>query len=161
MAFHHVIATIGPEQKLRVLFADLTSEQLAERFVRPYEQGKSFFSGHELISPHDLRSIHIIRTQRPDRTERDEICRKEREQIDRLNASGSDLVMISVGTGNEPGDITAAGEDITHTVIKGPPGFNANRGQVAASVFKWTVGIVAAVIGSVVAAGILARLNWR
>jgi hypothetical protein len=161
MAFHHVIATLGPGTQVRVLFTDLTSEELAKQFIRPYEQGKPFFAGHELISPHELRSIQIIRTQRPGRTERDEINRKDRDRIDRLNASGSGLVLISAGAGHEPEDIAEAGEDVTHTVIKGPPGFRANRWQPAAIAFRGVWGIVAAITSTVVAAGLIWWFRWR
>ena len=161
MAFHHVIATLGPGTQVRVLFTDLTSEELAKQFIRPYEQGKPFFAGHELISPHELRSIHIIRTRSPDRTERDEINRKDRERNDRLNARGSGLVLISGGAGHAPEDIAEVGEDITHSVIKGPPGFRANRWQPAVSAFKVIAGIVAAVVATVAAAGLVWRFGWN
>lgn len=161
MAFHHVLVFLGPEKKPRMLFADLTSRELATRFITPYEQGRPFFVGNELISPHDLRAIHIIRTQRSDKTEREEINRKDREGIDRINASGSRLVVIGAGAGNEPEDITGAGEDITHTLIKGPPGYRANRWRTTIGVLKSVWGIVAAVISTVLAAGIMWYLNWR
>ena len=161
MAFHHVFATLGPEKQARMLFVDLTSKELVKQFIKPYEQGKPFFAGHELISPHNLRSIHIIRTRGLDRTERDEINRKDRERIDRLNASGSGLVLISAGAGHAPEDIAEAGEDITHSVIKGPPGFRANRWQPAVSAFKVIAGIVAAVVATVAAAGLVWRFGWN
>lgn len=161
MAFHHVLATLGREEKVRMLFADLTSEELAQRFIKPYEQGKSFFAGNELISPYDLRSIHIIRTQRSDKAERDDINRKEREAIDRFNMSGSGLVVISAGAGDEPREIAGVGEDLTHTLIKGPPGFRAKRWQGVPGAFKSMWGIVATIIGTVVSAGIVWWLKWR
>ena len=157
MAFHHVIATLGTDRQVRVLFADLTLEELAKQFINPYEQGKPFFAGHELISPHELRSIHIIRTRSPDRTERDEINRKDRERNDRLNARGSGLVLISGGAGHAPEDIAEVGEDITHSVIKGPPGYRANQWQPAVIAFRSVWGIVATVI----AAGLIWRFGLR
>lgn len=161
MAFHHVLALLGPEKKTRMLFTDLTSKELAKRFITPYEQGQTFFAGNELISPHELQAIHIIRTQRSDKTERQEINRKEREAIDRLNASDSGLVVISAGAGNEPQDIASAGEDITHTLLKGPPGYRANRWQAMTGALKSVWGIATAVLGTVLAAGIVWWLNWR
>lgn len=160
-AFHHVLATLGPDKTIRMLFTDLTKDELVKRFITPYEQGRPFFSGNELISPHELRSIHIIRTQRPDKTERDDINRKDLEKINRLNATGSGLVVISAGAGHEPQDIAEVGEDITHNLIQGPPGYRANRWQATIGALKSVWGIATAVISTVLAAGIVWWLNWR
>ena len=78
---------------------------MCERFVKPYEKGNPFFSGNDLISPNDLRSVQIIRTERQNEVERDEINRKDRERIDRLNNSDSGVFFVSIGGGYEPQDI--------------------------------------------------------
>ncbi|MEN5425464.1 hypothetical protein ABE522_03690 [Stenotrophomonas pennii] len=130
MPFHHVIAKVGPEDKSRVLFADLSVDELKKRFIQPYEKGVAFFSGNDLTRPTDLRSIQIIRTDRPDQIERDEINRKEREHINRLNGSNSDIFFVSVGGGYQPQDIAEVGADLTHDFIRGHAGFKA--GQVGA-----------------------------
>jgi hypothetical protein len=156
MSYHHVIAKVGMEEKFRVLFTDLTVEELSVRFVNPYEKGTSFFSGNDLISPNELRSIQIIRTERRNEIERDEINRKSREKIDRLNNSSSSFFIVSVGEGYEPQDITEAGEGLTHTFIKGHPGFKAGRLEPSKKLIAWVGGIVA----SVVAAGIVKWLGW-
>ncbi|GAB5605378.1 hypothetical protein [Sideroxyarcus sp. TK5] len=156
MPYHHVIAKVGTEVKFRELFTDLTFEDLSERFVKPYEKGTSFFSGNDLISPNDLRSVQIIRTERKNEVERDEINRKDRESIDRLNNSSSSVFIVSVGGGYEPQDIAEAGEDLTHTFIKGHPGFKAGRWDPSIKVVAWVGGIVATVI----AAGIVKWLGW-
>ncbi|WP_367066038.1 hypothetical protein [Oryzisolibacter sp. LB2S] len=119
MSHHHVIAKVGSDSKLRVLFVDLDANALSERFIKPYEKGTSFFSGNDLISPNDLRSVHIVRTERPDAVERDELNRKVRESIDRLNELGSGVFFLSVGGGYKPQDIAEAGVDVTHDFIKG------------------------------------------
>ena len=156
MSYHHVIARVGADDKCRVLFTDLAVEELGERFVRPYEKGHPFFSGNDLISPNDLRSIRIIRTERKNELEREEINRKDRERIDRLNNSDSGIFFLSVGGGYEPQDIADAGEDLTHTFIKGHPGYKARRWEPSVNVLAWGGGIVA----SVIAAGIVKWLGW-
>src|SRR5690554_839488 len=112
MSYYHVIAKVGSEDKRRVLFSDLSADELKERFVKPYEKGKAFFSGHDLISSSDLRYVQIIRTHRPDETERDEINRRDRERIDQLNDSSSGVFFMSIGGGYQPQDIAEAGVDI-------------------------------------------------
>jgi hypothetical protein len=156
MPYHHVIAKIGAEEKFRVLFTDLTIEELGERFVKPYEKGNLFFSGNDLISPNDLRSVQIIRTERQNEVERGEINRKDRESIDRLNDSDSGVFFVSLGVGYEPQDIAEAGEDLTNAFIKGHPGFKAGRWESSIKVIAWVGGIVA----TVVAAGIIKSLGW-
>ena len=94
MAYHHVIAKVGAEDKFRVLFIDLDVEDLDERFVKPYEMGTPFFSGNDLISPGDLRSIQIIKTERQNEIERDEINRKDREKIAEINNSDSGVFFL-------------------------------------------------------------------
>lgn len=156
MPYHHVIAKIGAEEKFRELFTDLSVEELSERFVQPYENGNPFFSGNDLISPNDLRSVQIIRTERQNEIERNEINRKDRERIDRLNNSDSGFFLVSIGGGYEPQDIAESGEDHTHTFIKGHPGFKAGRWAPSIKVMAWVGGIVA----TVVAAGIVKWLGW-
>lgn len=156
MPYHHVIAKVGTEEKFRVLFTDLAVEELSEYFVKPYEEGTSFFSGNDLISPNDLRSVQIIRTEHKNEVERDEINRKDLESIDRLNNSSPYFSIISVGRGYEPQDLAEAGEDLTHTFIKGHPGFKAGRWGLSIKAIGWVGGIVAAVV----AAGIVKWLGW-
>ena len=127
MSHHHVIAKVDSESKLRVLFVDLEAKALSERFVKPFEKGTPFFSGNDLISPNDLRSVQIVRTERPDAVERDELNRKDKESIDRLNEPGSGVLFLSVGGGYEPQDIAEAGVDVTQEFIKGHPRFKAGQ----------------------------------
>lgn len=156
MTYHHVIAKVGAENKFRKLFSDLSAKALRECFINPYEKGESFFSGNDLISPSDLRSIQIIRTDRSEEIERDEINRKDRAKIDELNNSSSGVFLVSVGGGYEPQDISEVGEDITHTLIKGAPGFKAGRWDPSMKAIGWIAGIIA----TVVAAGIVKWLGW-
>lgn len=156
MPFHHVIAKIGTEENFRCLFSDLSIADLHKRFVVPYEQGKSFFSGNDLIAPCDLRSLHIIRTQRLDQTERDEINRIERANIDEINRSNDGFYFFSVGGGYEPQDILQVGNDITHIVINGPPGFKAGRWVPSIKFLAWVGGIIATVF----AAGLVKWFGW-
>lgn len=156
MTFHHVIAKVGAQDKFRCLFVDLSSEALHERFIKPYEKGQSFFSGNDLIAPNDLKSIRIIQTMRPDQVERDEINRKDREHIDELNRSSDGVFIVSVGGGYAAQDIAEVGKDLTHDLIKGPPGYKQNQWALSHKAFGWIFGIVA----SVLAAGLAKWLGW-
>lgn len=156
MTFHHVIAKVGAEDKFRILFSDLSTEALNKQFIKPYEKGRTFFAGNELISPNDLRSIQIIRTERPEEVERNEINRKDRESIDRLNDPSSGVFILSVGSGYEPQDIAEVGEDLTHSFIKGHPSFKAGQWGPSVKAFAWLGGIIA----TVTAAGIIKWLGW-
>lgn len=156
MAYYHLIAKVGSEERCRELFTDLTEKELTDCFVRYYEKGDSFFSGNNLISPYDLRSINIIRTLRKNEVEWDEINRNYCERINRLNNPDDGLFVIDLGRGYEPQDIADAGEDLTHTFIKGSPGFKAGRWKPWQKVFAWVAGIVATII----AAGIIKWLGW-
>jgi hypothetical protein len=156
MPYFHVIAKATSEDKFSCLFSDLSSENLAKKFVKPYEKGEKFFSGNDIYSPADLRSIKIIKTERTDQVERDELNRKHREEIDEINRSSQHPVFISLGGGYEPEDIADAGEDVTHSLIKGPPGFKAGKFGAPSKAAGWIGGIIAAVA----AAGIAKWLGW-
>lgn len=157
MSYHHVIARVGYEDEFQVLFIDRSADELKECFVKPYEKGQSFFSGNDLISPSDLRSIQIIRTDRTDEVERDEINRLDRERIDRLNDSNSEVFIISVGGGYKPQDIAEAGVDVTHDFIKGSPGFKAGKWESSKKALTW----IASIVAIVVAAGVVKWLGWH
>ncbi|KAA2285346.1 hypothetical protein [Arenimonas fontis] len=148
MSFHHVIAKVGAEDELRALFTDLSADELKERFIRPYEMGRAFFSGNDLIFPANLRSVQIIRTDRPSKVERDEINRMDRESIDRLNDSRSGVYFISLGRGYEPQDIAEVGLDVTQDLIKGPPGFRAGKWEPSKKALAWIGGIVATIVAT-------------
>jgi hypothetical protein len=156
MPYHHVIAKTASSDEFRALFSDLSADALQERFITPYERGTSFFSGNDLISPSDLRSVQIVRTQQLDQIERDEINRIDRAKIDEINSSSDGVFFLSIGGGYEPQDIAQAGEDVTHTFIKGPPGFKAGRWAPSMKAFGWIAGIVATVI----AGGLAKWLGW-
>lgn len=156
MLYHHVIAKVGADKRPRELFTDLSTDELQDRFVKPYEYGKAFFCGHDLISPDDLRFVQIVATKRKAETERDEINRRDLEKIDELNRSSDSGFIVSAGRGYEPEDISEAGEDMTHAFIKGHPGFKANRWGLSNKIAAWAAGIVAAVA----AAGLIKWLGW-
>lgn len=127
MKYHHVIAKIGANDKFRILFADLSAADLKTRFIAPYERGSSFFAGNDLVAPRDLRSVQIVRTERAEQEERERLNKESLARIDEMNRESTGVVFISPGSGYEPEDIAEAGEDVTHTVIKGPPGFRADK----------------------------------
>ncbi|MEN1943218.1 hypothetical protein WCE55_05060 [Luteimonas sp. MJ293] len=156
MTFYHVIAKTAAEDKFHCLFSDLSVVDLKKKFVRPYELGRTFFSGNDLFSPSDLRAVQIVRTPRPDQVERDEINRKDREHINKINRESPHVFFVSVGGGYSPEDIAQAGDDVTHSFIKGPPGFKSGKFMPSFKVLSWVGGIAAAVI----AAGLAKWLGW-
>jgi len=156
MPYHHVIAKTAASDEFRTLFSDLSAAAMQERFISPYERGKSFFSGNDLVSSSDLRSVQIVRTQQTDKIERDEINRIDRAKIDEKNSSGDGVFFLSIGSGYEPQDIVQAGEDVTHTFIKGPPGFKSGRWAPTLKALGWIAGIIATVVG----AGLAKWLGW-
>lgn len=156
MTYHHVIAKVGQSDKFRILFADLSLADLKKRFIAPYERGRSFFSGNDLVVPSDLRSVQVVRTAHAEQDERERINQESLAQIDKINRESTGVVFISPGSGYDPEDIAEAGEDVTHSVIKGPPGFRAGKWGNPAKVLAWIAGIVAVVI----AAGVIKWLGW-
>jgi hypothetical protein len=156
MAYHHVVSKIGPGDKFRVLFSDLSLEELKRRFIAAYERGTSFFSGNDLISPSDLRSVQIIKTARTEQEERESINKASLARIDEINRS-SGIMFISGGSGYDPEDIAEAGEDVTHSLIKGPPGFKKGKWSKPVRALAWVAGIVATII----AAGIIKWLGLK
>lgn len=156
MGYYHVIAKVGADAKIRCLFSDLSYEELREQFMKPYERGRSCFSGNDLISPYGLASVEVVSTESSDQVEREEINRVDRKRIDEFNRNSFHAVLISVGGGYEPEDIARAGNDITHTLIKGPPGFRSHTLHVSKKVGAWIAGIIA----TVVATGIAKWLGW-
>ncbi len=156
MAYHHVVAKVGQNDKFRVLFADLSLADLKKRFIVPYERGISFFSGNDLVAPTDLRSVQVVQTECTEQEERERINNESLAQIDKINRESNGAVFISTGSGYDPEDIAEAGEDITHSVIKGPPGFRAGKWRTPTKVLAWVAGIVAVVV----AAGVIKWLGW-
>lgn len=156
MTYHHVIAKVGSGDKFRCLFSDISAADLRKKFILPYERGTGFFCGSDLISPAEIRSLKIVRTNNPDEVERAEINRADQARIDEFNRTSGGLTIIGFGGGYEPEDIEGAGEDVTHVLIKGPPGFKAGRWAPSKKVMGWFFGILA----SVVAAGAAKWLGW-
>lgn len=156
MAYHHVIARVGEDDKFRILFTDLSFTDLKKRFIVPYERGISFFSGNDFIAPKDLHFVRVVQTECTEKEERERINNESLVQIEKINRENNGTVFISPGSGYDPEDIAEAGEDITHSVIKGPPGFRARKWGVSTNVLALVTGIVA----TVVAAGVIKWLGW-
>jgi len=156
MAYHHVIAKTGQNDRFCVLFADLSLAELKKRFIAPYERGISFFAGNDLVAPSDLRSLQVVKTEHPEQKEREDINKESCAQIDKINRESPGMMFTSPGSGYDPEDIIVAGEDITHSVIKGPPGFRAGKWGTSTKVLAWVAGIVAVVV----AAGVIKWLGW-
>ena len=122
MHYYHVIAKTKKDENYQCLFFDLSAEDLKKRFVKPYHSGKSYFSLNNVIAPTTLVSLQIIRTERKAEIELDELSKAYTARIDKDNhAHDAQFFVIGLGYYGMQ-DIAEAGEDVTHSFIKGPPG---------------------------------------
>lgn len=156
MPYFHVIGKLNYSDEARVLFSDLSQEDLKRDFIKPYERGSTFFSGSELIDSRTITQIRIIETPRVEALEREEINRADLKSIDEMNRQSSGVVLLSLGAGYEPEDIAEAGEDVSRQFIKGAPGFKRGFASHITPMFGWMAGIISAVIAS----GISKWLGW-
>lgn len=147
MSFFQIIAKVGKDEAHRSLFTDLSADELKLRFINPYEKGTPFFCGNDLIAPIDLRTIQIIRTEQVDKVERDEMNHKDLESIRQINNSRTGSVFLSPGRGYQPKDIAEAGADVTHTYLKGPPGFKSHWWESRKKEIAWILGILVSLGG--------------
>lgn len=161
MPYYHVIAKTVDEDKYQCLFADLSMRQLKKQFVRPYGKDASFFSGNDLFSPSKLRSILIVRTDLPDEVVRNEMYRAGQRQEDDWNRNSESCFYLGLGRGNDPEDIVEGGEDVTRSLLKGPPGFRTNRFARPIRFLLAVLAIIGTIIAGVIVAGITTRLGWR
>lgn len=160
MPYLHVLASFAEApDKPKVLFSDLSEDQLKERFVKPYKKGRDFLVANEVVRVAQLRKCHIVRTERTEEIERAEFNAKDRARIDEINRQPGGVVFISLAGGYEPEDLIEIGTDVTGAYILGAPGYGA-RGGVLGAVFNhpW----VLRVGGSLIAAGLLwlAKIWW-
>lgn len=146
MSYYHVIAKVESDEAERVLFSDLRKKELASKFINPYEKGANFFSENVRLSPYNLQQVKIFQTEKTFVAELDEIKCRRQEKLDQRNNSDSGVVFLSLENECQPMDIAEAGEDLTQTLIKGHPGFKADKWKWIGVLFKWFAGILAMVL---------------
>lgn len=144
MSYFHVIAKLNSNKDQSCVFSDLSSKELNENFIKPYENGLDFLSKNTVIRVSELEAIHIIETEDNIDIELKVIQRKSREEIDQINRKAN-IRFLSLGRGYSLEDIIESGADVTQKYIKGPPGYcKANLSNfLEGSLVKWLGGILA------------------
>ena len=147
MSYFHVIAKLSSNKEQSCVFYDLSSTELNQKFLKPYEKGLDFLSQNTVVRVNELEAIHIIETENNIDTELKAIQRRSREEIDRINRE-SNVKFLSLGRGYAQEDIIEAGVDVTQKHIKGPPGYLkiALPNFLGSSLLKWLSGILTAVV---------------
>ena len=116
---YHVRITPRSDRSHDEVRLDLTREQLEERFLVPYREGRPIVIGGRTIPPTDIERIRITQTE-----ERSEqllpIVREERR-------SSSVITMIS-----DEWYVADRGTDVTDELITGPPGAGVTSRREAA-----------------------------
>lgn len=106
---YHVRITLKSDPSYDEVKLDLTENQLRDRILTPYEQGRPIVIGGRTIPPDDIQRLNIAHT---DRSSEDLIpsIRAERQ-------ASSVFTMIS-----DEWYVAEKGTDVTDDFIKGPPG---------------------------------------
>jgi predicted nucleotide-binding protein len=106
---YHVRITPRSDRSEDEVKLDLTKEQLEERFLRPYREGRPITIGGKTIAPDDIERIHINYT--------DENSEQLLPTIRAERARSGIIAMIS-----DEWYVTDRGRDVTDDLITGPPG---------------------------------------
>lgn len=105
----HVRITPKSDRTNDEIKLDMTKEQLEERILAPYREGRPIVIGGKTIPPDDIEKIHLNETEETS----DELIPKIREERRKSNV----IVMIS-----DEWYVTSKGKDVTDDYITGPPG---------------------------------------
>ena len=111
-----------------------------------------------MIDSSRIRHTTIILTFDPSKVELPKIQERSRAEIDEFNRSSRSLVLIDIGRGYAPEDITEAGEDVTSSFITGPPGHGDKLAVLAAIRNNPTI---SAIVGGLILAGLVFFLGWK
>ena len=107
--YYHVRVTPRSDRYETEVKLDLSREELEERFLRPYREGRPIVIGGRTIPPDDIERIRINATDEP--SERIlPIIIEERRQSSVITATPNDWYVAAHGT------------DVTDELITGPPG---------------------------------------
>jgi hypothetical protein len=158
MYYHVLITTTAAPDKWRVALSDLSEAHLKTRFVAPYGSGRDLVCGNEVVPVLDIHKRCIIATEHPEASERATINARDLAGVAELNSDSNGPVFITVGAGYDPGDLLAAGKNVTDEYLDGPPGSSLGVRSRVSTVLNhpWVVAIATGVI----VAGILIWLGW-
>jgi predicted nucleotide-binding protein len=117
--FYHVRITQKSNKSHDETKADLTEEQLLERFLLPYEQGDPIIINGKTIPMEDLERIRISRSDK-----------ETKYIIQQIEAEDRNSPAVFIGGPSYEWRAADRAEDITDTYISGPPGYK--RGSTKA-----------------------------
>jgi predicted nucleotide-binding protein len=106
---YHVRVTPKSDRSREEVRLDLSRLELDDRFLHPYEEGRPIVIGGRTIPPDDIERIRISYTEET-----------SSELLPRIQAerAASDVISLL----SDDWYIAASGEDVTDTLITGPPG---------------------------------------
>lgn len=114
MPYYHVRVTKKSNRTHDALELDLSEDDLKERIVNRFLDGKSFMVGGQPIPASDVEIIRINVTKDPSKVLLPEI--KARLEAERRNSS-----VLVIGGPSDEWYVTEEGEDVTRLFIKHPP----------------------------------------
>jgi predicted nucleotide-binding protein len=119
---YHVRITPKSDRSHDEVKLDLTEEQLRERFVDPYYEGRPIVIGGKTIQSDDVERICITRTEETS---------KELLPIVRERQAGSKVVALGI---SDEWEVAHEGADVTDEFITGPPGSGTDSSTKTATV---------------------------
>lgn len=147
--YFHVVVWIKPFAGIaRLLHSDQSEAELKRNFLTPYRRGRRTVLDGEIIDLRDISTVKIVKTELNKDDELQALQNRSTAEIDAINRSSPDFVIIARGQGWEDEEIADCGEDVTAQYVKVAPGEASFISTIVAH--PWTVGL-----GTTVLAGIL------
>lgn len=119
---YHVRITRKSDPNHDLTRLDISRQELEERFLHPYREGRSIVIGGHTIPPDDLDHIRISRAEQP-----------SAQVIQQLRAEDRMSSVIFVGEPSYEWRVADRGIDMTDELITGPPG-----GEDASTILQLT-----------------------
>ena len=119
MAYYHVRVTPKSAPSEVEVKLDLTLEDLTERFVGPYREGRPIVINGRTISSNEIERIRISKADQDSAHVGKIVQAAQRRRAERG--------ILNVGGPSTAQRIANKGEDVTDEFITGPPGFGTQR----------------------------------
>lgn len=113
MLYYHVIIDDFRQSGRWVIFKDLLEQELIRYFVRPFKTGKTLFSDGIAISPEQITALKIVKTNAKMQQVLDEENARSLEEIEEMNNSNTEIMLISAGSGRYEYEIEDLGQSVT------------------------------------------------
>lgn len=147
--FFHVVVWIKPLAGIaRMLHSDQSESELKRNFLKPYRRGRRTVLDGEIIDLRDIATVKIVKTESSKDDELQALRKRSTAEIDTINRSSRDFVILARGQGWEDEEIADCGEDVTAHYVKGAPGEASFISTILAH--PWTVGLGTAVLAGIV-----------